>query len=481
MKRLRTLFLFAMNFLKKYGQNGSLVRYLDRIQISLYRFFLIRTGKGRVERIKEGEYMVEELRSIFSQYKGLSRSAYVIFIGRVVTNMGAFIWPLLTLILARKIGYTEMEIALLSVMIGGLFLPANIIGGKLADKYSRKKIIIIFDIISVAFFMACAAVEPGNWMTFFFVMAGLFANMEHPAYEALIADVTKPQEREKVYSLSYLGHNLGFMFGAAIGGLLFENYLSLAFILDGLTTLSSTILIVLFVKVINVEELEETERNVYEDHAADGVTTFQILKERKSLLIQIAVALFASFIYDQWSFVLPLYMTKIFTADAGRYFGLLSSFNGFVVIAFTPIMTRVLVKWRELRKVMLGLALYSFSYLILRGAVDYWIFFVMMFAFTLGEIINMLGSAPFISRRAPASHRGRINSYRSIAYFVGGVGGRVVMGALIERFSYGTAFAFLTAVGVGTVLLVAYNYRLDQKTFPKLYQIPEDKIGEEIS
>jgi len=36
---------------------------------------------------------------IFSQYRGLSRSAYVIFFARVVTNMGAFIWPLLTLIL----------------------------------------------------------------------------------------------------------------------------------------------------------------------------------------------------------------------------------------------------------------------------------------------------------------------------------------------------------------------------------------------
>jgi MFS family permease len=105
----------------------------------------------------------------------------------------------------------------------------------------------------------------------------------------------------------------------------------------------------------------------------------------------------------------------------------------------------------------------------------------MMFAFTLGEIINMLGNAPFISRRAPASHRGRINSYRSIAYFAGGVGGRMVMGMMIERYSYGTAFAFLSVLGVFAVALVAYNYRVDQKIFPKLYQMPEEKIEEEMS
>ncbi|WP_339364605.1 MFS transporter, partial [Vallitalea maricola] len=190
--------------------------------------------------------MFKKIFNMFSQYKGLSKSAYVIFYARIITNMGAFIWPLLTLILSRKIGYSALTISYISVGIGVLFIPANIIGGKLADKYNRKKLIIIFDLISVTFFISCAFVKPGNLMTILFAIAGIFANIEGPAFEALIADVSKPQEREKVYSLSYLGHNLGFMVGAAIGGFLFENYLSLAFIIDGLTTLTSTILIIVF-------------------------------------------------------------------------------------------------------------------------------------------------------------------------------------------------------------------------------------------
>ena len=87
--------------------------------------------------------------SIYEQYKGLSRAAYVIFFARIVTSMGAFIWPLLTLILSRKMGYSVSTIAMLSVGIGLLFIPANIIGGKLADRYDRKTIIIIFDLISL--------------------------------------------------------------------------------------------------------------------------------------------------------------------------------------------------------------------------------------------------------------------------------------------------------------------------------------------
>ncbi len=204
--------------------------------------------------------MYKRIVNSISQYLGLSKSVYVIFFARIITNMGAFIWPLLTFILTRKMGYSPLTISYIFLVIGIIFLPATILGGILADKFNRKKIIIIFDLSSIFFFMACAFIEPGVLMLVFFALAGLFASMEGPAFEALIADATKPKERDKVYSLTYLGHNFGFIVGAAIGGLLFENYLSLAFIIDGLTTLTSTILIILFVTVLNTDDLKEEEK-----------------------------------------------------------------------------------------------------------------------------------------------------------------------------------------------------------------------------
>jgi len=428
--------------------------------------------KEYIDNNGEGSIMFRNLVSIFSQYRGLSKSAYVIFFARVITNMGAFIWPLLTLILSRKIGYSASTIAFLSLGIGVLYMPASIIGGKLADRYNRKKLIIILDSLSIIFFLSCAFVEPGHLMTVLFVLAGLFANMEGPAFESLIADATKPQEREKVYSLSYLGHNLGFVVGAAVGGLLFENFLNVAFIIDGLTTLTSTVLIILFVKVLKTTDLKDEEKNEYEDRAEEGTTTFAVLKERKSVFVQLIIFMLAAFIYDQWTFALPLYMESIFLDKGAQYFGLLASFNGFVVIVFTPIITRVLQKYHELPKVIVGLLLYSFSFLIIRNTGLYWLFFVMMFAFTIGEIVNMLGSSPYISRRVPASHRGRINSFRNIGYFIGGVGGRVIMGWLIDTFSYATAFTVLGGVGLVVSGMVMYNYKLDKKIFPKLYMKP---------
>lgn len=421
-------------------------------------------------------------KEMYGQYKGLSKSAYVIFFARIVTNMGAFIWPLLTMILSRKMGYSASTIAMLSLGIALVFIPGNIIGGKLADRFSRKKIIIIFDSISVIFFIACAFIEPGNLMTLFFVIAGLFANMEGPAFEALIADSSKPKEREKVFSLSYLGHNLGLVFGASVGGLLFENYLHIAFIFDALTTLTSTILIVIFVKTLNMDDLKDDEKNEYEEIEGEHITAVDILKDRKSIFYQLIIFSFGAFIYDQWAFVLPLYMDSLYAEKGAQLFGFLASFNGLVVIVFTPVLTMVLRKLHELPKTIIGLLLYSLSYLIIRNTDFYPFFLLMMLLFTLGEIVNMLGASPYISRRAPASHRGRINSYRSIGFFIGGIGGRLVTGILIENFSFSFTFLFLGGLGFVIAFFAILNYKYDQKVFPNLYKsnLPDaiEKIAE---
>ncbi|MCK7486594.1 MAG: MFS transporter [Bacillus subtilis] len=126
-------------------------------------------------------------------------------------------------------------------------MPASIIGGKLTDKIGRKKIIVIFDLITEALFIL-AGLLPFSFGTLVIIfIGGLFQQMEGPAYQALVADFSAPQDREKAFSLSYLGFNLGFMIGPTLGGLLFTNHIGLSFIINALSTLVSTILIAFFV------------------------------------------------------------------------------------------------------------------------------------------------------------------------------------------------------------------------------------------
>ncbi len=407
---------------------------------------------------------------IFTQYKGLSKSAYVLFFARLVTNMGSFIWPMMTLIMYIHIGYDYQEIANVFLIVSLAFLPATLIAGKIADKFDKKKIIIIFDIISVTFFFINAFIEPGTLMLICLVLAGLFATMEGPAYEALVIESTLPREREKVYSLTYLGHNVGFMVGVVLAGMLISDHLNLAFAIDGITTLMSTAMIIFFVKTINMDTVAKEEKNEYEDKADNKEKFSDVIKKRKSILIQIIVVFFIALVYDQWTFILPLKLESVFGEVNGTmYFGWVGALNGFVVIVFTPILLYLTRKIFPLFKMIIGGALISITFLLLISASNLWIYFIFIFFFTIGEIMNSIGSGPYYSRRIPSSHRGRINSMMGIFGMVGAMLGKKLIGYLMEAHSFDIAFATIAGFGIVAVLITLVNYGIDRRTFPKLY------------
>lgn len=418
---------------------------------------------------------MKQIFTVFTQYRGLSKSVYIIFFSRMLTSMGAFIWPMLTFIMSGKMGLSDMTIGIYSALTGILFLPASLLGGKLADRFPKKKLIITFEIISVCFFVSCAFLEPGYPMLILFIIAGMFANMEGPAFTALFIEASKPAEREKVFSLTYLGMNLGLVFGSAMGGFLYKDHLSLAFMLDGLTTLVATVLIVCLVKTYDTKDLEEHEINEYENEEHESVSTFQVLWQRKSVLIMLFVFAMSSFIYEQWSFSLPLYLQKLFgDGDGARLYGTLVSFNGFIVILFTPILTSAFRKLAELSKILAGITLFSFSYLMILGEPTRPLFFIMIFAFTLGEIVNTIGNSPYVSRRIPSTHRGRVSSYVGVGQMIGGTMGRLVTGFTNDAYGYAFTFTVVGLLGIVCAGVIAMTYRMDKKQFPKLYLCEEE-------
>lgn len=406
--------------------------------------------------------------TLFNQYRGLSRSAYVIFFARMITNMGAFIWPMLTLILSQKLGYDNQSIAFYTVGVMLLYIPAQLLGGRLADKFDNKKLIIIFDLISVALFIACGFVGINNTMLYLFIAAGLFASMEGPSFEALVAKSTKPKERDRVMSLHYFGMNLGLVLGASVGGFLFKDHLSLAFIIDGLTTLTSTLLIIAFVEVIDVEQLEAHEKNEYET-VREGLSVIDYFKSNPTILMYIIISIFGAFVYNQWTYLIPIHLGALYGEDSGVLVGFLTSTNAMIVVLFTPLLTYVVRKLFELGKIVIGTALITISYLLLAFSDLLPMFFIMIFFFTLGEIINSIGGAPFVSRRVPDSHRGRIGSIMGLASLVGMLLGRVVVGFLLDKIGHTSIYLLTTLISAVNVAIVYKTRQMDKHSYPLLY------------
>ncbi len=146
----------------------------------------------------------------FSNYRNLPREIYILFISRIIDAAGSFVQPLLTLILTEKIGLSAAESGLYITILGSLSTPGMIIGGKLTDLIGRKKIILLSQIPGALVLMLCASIKSSSMLlVYLLILSSILYSISSPAYDALLADITVPKNRQASYSLSYMGWNLG--------------------------------------------------------------------------------------------------------------------------------------------------------------------------------------------------------------------------------------------------------------------------------
>ena len=416
------------------------------------------------------------MKQLLAQYGGLKREIYILFVGKLVTAMGSFVWPMLTFFLTTKLGLTDGMSTLMIATASVLSFPAALLGGKLADRFSRKSIIILFDCITVSLYLLSAVLPLSIWTAGILFLAGLFQTIESPAYDALNSDYSTTQQREKAYSLSYLGFNLGFILGASLSGILFENHLRLAFCINGLSILVSTVLIAFFVHPENAIS-EDTEHllesySEYELPVDEKIPVLTILRQRSVLIGMLLIGCFASMPSNLVGILLPLQLKDAMGEAGATIYGYLNSLNGFVVIAFTPVLTIVLRKLTEIPKVILGLLLFVAGICFFSTGTVVAILFLGMFVFTLGEVITVLGSNPYNSRRVPASHRGRVGGISTVVHSVfSSLTQYLISGILfLSDSNYRLIWMVFICCGLAAALLYTFMYGPDKRTFPKLYE-----------
>ena len=404
-------------------------------------------------------------------YGGLKKEIYILCFGRFVTAMGSLIWPMLTLILKNKLGYNAEEVALWFLLFGAIQLPFALIGGKLTDKYNKRNLIIIFDLISVVLCVIVAFLPLSIYSICVYFISSVFQHMEWPAYDALIAEASVGKEREKAYSLHYLSANLGVVFAPTLGGFLFNDYLWLAFLISGLAVFSSTIFIYLFVP----KEIEAVKNNNTYEKRTEG-SLMDLLKTRRLLILFLIMGCIISIIYGQFNYLLPMQMDEYFLDKGALYFGMMTSINGFVVITCTPILTHLTMRWNDVSRIILG----EFLQIIGLTACffyqdEFGYYVVTMIVFTLGEVMHTLGNSPYISKRIPASHRGRFTSIFNIIREASSSVGNTFIGKIVVLYSFKAGWVVVFIMGIVSLTILAIYKGMDRRFFKLLYERTEEK------
>ncbi len=408
------------------------------------------------------------LYQLVGQYRGLRKENYILFFGRVVTNLGSMIYPVLTLILNQKMGMDAAQVALVTTCSGVVMLPAGILGGRVADRFNKKHAIVVCDIVSIILYGICGLLPLSMLTIVFLMIAAAFQSAESPMYNALIADITTSQDRERAYSLMYLGANLGLVLSPMIAGLLFENYLWLSFLLCGMAIGCSTVLIAVHVK--NISKAEDSGLgNAYQAEQAE-ISLLAVLRENRLLILYCLISAVFSAVYAQYNYLLPLDMGRVHGKNGALIFGTVSSLNCIEVVLLTPVLTALFHRMTHTVKNLVGailtLAGYA-TFLAFLGGIPF--YYVAMTLFTLGEIFHTVANGPYTANRVPASHRGRINGLITLlqSVFYGVL--MLVLGRLYDNF--GNVYAWLPVLALMLTVIAAsiLLIPLDRRCYPGLY------------
>lgn len=402
-------------------------------------------------------------------YTNFSKGVYVLGLVSFINEVGNFLFPFLELFLTQKLGYTIAQTGFFIMFSMVVYVPGALVTSWLADRVSRKKIVIVTEICYALVMISCGffiQTHP-KIVPYLILLALLFDGATDPARNALHADYTRPENRQEVLSFFYLCMNIGFAVGPAIAGFLFNSYLNWLFFCTGLITLVATT--IMFFAVSDKRPTKTMIKKSLKSSGADKAVVgnvFKALAARPLLVVYIIISAIFGFCISLVTFGLPLYTVSIFGKQGASLYGLLMTINAVAVIFFTTPIVRISKKHKPLSMICIAVFLYALSYLFMGHTTSFAFLIVFTVVFTLGEAFSATNRDYFVINHTPLGHRARFSSLFSIIQGSGYAIAPFIGGIIIHTSNYTNLFTFSSIVlfgCFGMFLLLRYLYILRAK------------------
>ena len=408
--------------------------------------------------------MLKRILSSFSIYRGLPRPVYALFAAGVLNGLGVFVFPFLTLYLTRELGLSERQAGDWLFWASIAYLPGALVGGKLADRLGRRRVMLWSQIAAGAFLALAGAFRLSAALPVLVLLYIVFDGVTDPARGAMATDVTNPENRQASYSLLYLGHNLGFAGGPLIAGFLFEAAPSWLFWGNAIAALSAVVLVVSLVPETKPDRaaLEASLRGDSTERAHEG-NLASALRSRLPLVAFMAITTWYGFVYAQHRFTLPIQTGELFGQRGPALYGGLMTLNAVMVILLNAPLVAALKRFAPIVNVGIAGILYAAGFGMLAFVRAPWLFLVSTALWTLGEIVNATNESAYVANHTPMSHRGR---FAAVLPVIGGLGYTIsgpIGGRILEASGVPTMWAVsglvAAAASAGLFILAAAERR----------------------
>jgi MFS family permease len=392
--------------------------------------------------------------NVLKLYGGLPRAVYVLFFARIINRMGDFVHFFLTLFLTQKMGMAESKTGTFIMLVSFSRMAGSVFSGKIGDHIGRKRAMIAFLSLFALTLTATGFVVHSMLTPYLLILAGFFNGGERPLNNTIVIDITRGEQRNKAFSLLYLGINIGVAIGPMIAGFLFNRFIRWIFWGDAITSLIAIILIIAYVPESqpSAEEIEASKSDTESKERAEEGSTLQAFLRRPVLALSTLLMVLSGFVYAQHAFALPLRLNTLYGSESAERFGMIMSSNAIYVLIFTTVVLYITKKLNPLKSIAFAALLYAVGFGAIYFIESFYLFFLSTLVWTLGEIATMVNYNVFIASHTPMSHRSRFNGLLQVILGMGFAVGPFLAGLYVDRF--GTRSIWLLAAALGVAVCI---------------------------
>ncbi|QJD86506.1 MDR family MFS transporter [Cohnella herbarum] len=383
-------------------------------------------------------------------------------------------FPFLSIYFAESFGKGWAGILLM--LSQALSVIANLFGGYCADRFGRKRMMVIAasgQAVGYGIFaLASSPWLPAPILGFVgFSLASMFSSIYYPASQAMVADVVPEEHRAGVFAIFYTTANIAVVIGPLIGSAL---YLSYPFIvLSAASVICTALATVLSGRVRETlpshvaERVRQKPNEPWHRFLTDQLRDYKVIISDKVFLLFIIAGVLMSQTFMQLDLLFPVFLketvplTTLFSygdwswqLTGEKLFGIIVSENGLLVALFTVIVTKWMLGYRD-RYVFIGGALFYGLGIWMFGQMStFWGFTAAIVVFTLAELMSAGPHQAFVSRLAPEHMRGQYFAASSLRFTLG----RTIAPMSIPLSSWiGFQWTFAILAGISVLSAVLFN------------------------
>ncbi|MFB3224988.1 MDR family MFS transporter [Exiguobacterium sp. PHA03] len=344
---------------------------------------------------------------------------------------------LITSFFNRAVSFSIMPfMALLFVkafneVIAGAFLIAmvfvsfitNLLGGYLADRFSRKRLLVTTSALTALTFITMAISLTLDWMLLFMVIYAVFSvtsNLGRPAMGAIIIDATTKENRQAVYALDYWLINLSIAIGTALGGWL---YVSNQLLLFWILSFTSSVLPIAY--YLFLDDTPQTwHRQKLRGVITDIFTSYQLAwRDRPFVKVVFGSMCILAAEFSMGSYVAVRLADSFepisfagWSINGIRMMSIINIENTLLVVTLTFIVQRLAKRLSPHRTLAAGLMLYTIGYVVVTSANSMTALMLFIFIATIGELLYSPVLNTQKANMMPADQRGAYSAFAGTSF-----------------------------------------------------------------